>query len=85
MRIGHSWRRGLPRPQQTVTLAGVSVRIAFEGGPADGTVEDYTYLSTALPSLYWPRDEPERVGAVYRRLTDAPDPVTGTWRYCVVD
>jgi hypothetical protein len=62
----------------------VSVRIAFEGGPADGTVQDYPRLGTALPSVYWSREEPQHISAVYRRLTDAPDPTTGIWRYSIV-
>lgn len=61
----------------------VSVRVQFEGGPADGTVTEYPSFSTALPSLLWCRDKPEAVAAIYHRAGDAPDPGTGCWRYTV--
>jgi hypothetical protein len=61
----------------------MGIRVEFEGGPADGTVSEYAYLDTALPSLYWHREEPVRIGAIYRRASDDPDPVTGAWHYTV--
>ncbi len=63
----------------------MSVRVAFEGGPADGTVTEYAHLHIALPSLYWSREEPDHVAAVYHRAAEAPDPVTGAWRYALTD
>jgi hypothetical protein len=66
------------------TLGVMGVRVAFEGGPADGTVEECVGIETALPSLFWSREEPERIAAVYRRAGDGPDPVTGAWRYDLV-
>lgn len=53
----------------------------FEGGPADGVVEELTNLEIALPSLYWHREEPEAIAAVYHRAATHPDPTTGAWRY----
>jgi hypothetical protein len=54
----------------------MSLRVAFEGGPADGTVKEYP-LAAALPSLFWDGDEPPYVAAIYRRASSEPDPVTG--------
>ncbi len=59
----------------------MSVRVEFEGGPADGTITEYPSFSTALPSLLWSSEEPEAIAAIYRRAGDAPDPTTGAWRY----
>lgn len=61
----------------------MSLRVEFEGGPADGTVHEYPEIGIALPSLYWSRDEPHPVAATYRRLSNQPDPITGRWRYVI--
>ncbi len=71
---------GWPNRPEPFTLYSMSVHVEFHGGPADGTVEEYRF-STALPSLYWSRDEPDRVAAIYRRSSEQPDPITGAWRY----
>jgi hypothetical protein len=60
----------------------VSIRVEFEGGPADGAVEEFTNLEIALPSLYWHREE---IAAVYHRGATRPDPATGAWRYHLAD
>jgi hypothetical protein len=57
----------------------VAVKVLFEDGPAVGRTEDYTYLSTALPSLAWSGDS-GRIEAVYHRSADTPEP-DGVWRY----
>ncbi|MFC4950164.1 hypothetical protein [Pseudonocardia sp. GCM10023141] len=59
----------------------MSIRVKFEGGPADGVVQEYPSINRALPSLYWHRDEPTELRAVYHLLGADPDPMTGLWRY----
>ncbi|MFC4943172.1 hypothetical protein [Pseudonocardia sp. GCM10023141] len=59
----------------------MSVRVMFEGGPADGVVQEYPLLDRALPSLYWHRDEPSELRGIYHLLNRDPDPDTGVWRY----
>ena len=61
----------------------MTINVTFHGGPADGSVQDYPYLTQALPQLYW-RSDRHDVGAVYRRGTDVADVRTGTWHYQAV-
>jgi hypothetical protein len=59
----------------------MSLRVRFVGGPADSTERDYPRVDTPLPSLLWfDLDLPER-GAVYRRVGEGPDSISGRWRY----
>lgn len=81
-RIDTSVALCLPDVARRAETGSMSLRVEFEGGPADGTVKEYPSLAAALPSLFWSRDEPP-VAATYRRLSDEPDPVTGRWRYVV--
>lgn len=74
----------MPRGGDRDDTRPMPLRVEFEGGPADGTVHEYPDLGTALPSLYWSRDEPQPVSAVYHRASADPDPQTGRWRYVVV-
>jgi hypothetical protein len=60
-------------------IVGVSIRVRFEGGPADGVVRDYPAFSTALPSLYWSQDDPY-VAGIYRRCVN-DEPVDAVWCY----
>jgi hypothetical protein len=63
----------------------MTIRVEFQGGPADGTVQEYPALDRALPSLYWQRDELSEARAVYHRSVDRPDPDTGVWQYHLAD
>ncbi|MFC4943673.1 hypothetical protein [Pseudonocardia sp. GCM10023141] len=58
----------------------MSIQVEFRGGPADGTVREYPF-ERALPSLYWQADVSDDRRGVYRREGDAPDSITGLWRY----
>lgn len=59
----------------------MGIMVKFEGGPADGVVQEYPSIDRALPSLYWQGDEPVGQRAVYHVLDDMPDPTTGLLRY----
>lgn len=58
----------------------MALHVEFEGGPADGTLQDYPQLNAPLPSLYWSSTTDENA-SIYHRLADEPDRATGRWRY----
>lgn len=58
----------------------MTLRVEFEGGPADGIEQDYPALTVPLPSLYWSRTA-NAEASIYRRSADQPDPTSGRWRY----
>lgn len=59
----------------------MGIRVKFEGGPADGVVQEYPSIGRALPSLYWEREEHGELRAIYHLQRQDPDPVTGLWTY----
>ena len=50
----------------------MTLHVEFEGGPADGTVQDYPQFSAPLPSLYR-GSVTDQNGSIYQRSADEPN------------
>jgi hypothetical protein len=59
----------------------VSIVVEYLDGPAMGKVQEFPWLDVALPSLLWQDAAAARREAIYHRVDDQPDPVSGHWVY----
>jgi hypothetical protein len=59
----------------------VSIVVEYLDGPAEGTVREFPWLDTALPSVLWSGGAGDQLETTYRRVHDQPDPVSGRWSY----